>query len=477
MNKNVHFLEETIISNDNKKIYDMKFINENLLTICDISGAIHYYSINENLNSKLLKTLQLFSPEDENSLFTIDHLSNMTLVGTSKGDLLLLNNEKKIFHYNINKNSNNNSISKCLFINENLYSIGDSNGKIKIYDIRLNKIIKNYEEQSEEITDIVYSEIKENYILSSSIDGTLAVYDIRQKKIYALSDCIEEEINKLQIMKNSNKILAATSEGYIEIFNWGWFGDFKDRIKGHPQSVLSMDKYDENLVISGCEDGGIRICSVVPKGIRGIISNKNNIIIDNEEFNEVNCIQVLNNGLIASLSNISFVKIFDGRNINFSKIYQNSNEDNESDYEDSEDNYEESDSKEKNEVKNKENKNFITEDNIPEISDDKIEEYEEEEEDEEEEEEEEEESKNEDNRNEEKLKNDINLFESEDEQKDKSEKESENIDDNNEDRSSYSSDSSDKIKRKRKKIETLGKKRKSNSIIETERRKAFFDGL
>ena len=277
-------------------------------------------------------------------------------------------------------------------------------------------------------------------------------------------------------MKNSNKILAATSEGYIEIFNWGWFGDFKDRIKGHPQSVLSMDKYDENLVISGCEDGGIRICSVVPKGIRGIISNKNNIIIDNEEFNEVNCIQVLNNGLIASLSNISFVKIFDGRNINFSKIYQNSNEDNESDYEDSEDNYEESDSKEKNEVKNKENKNFITEDNIPELSDDKIEEYEEEEEDEEEEEEEEE-SKNEDNRNEEKLKNDINLIESEDEQKDKSEKESENVDDNNEDRSSYSSDSSDKIKRKRKKIETLGKKRKSNSIIETERRKAFFDGL
>ena len=117
------------------------------------------------------------------------------------------------------------------------------------------------------------------------------------------------------------------------------------------------------------------------------------------------------------------------------------------------------------------------EDNIPEISDDKIEEYEEEEEDEEEEEEEEEESKNEDNRNEEKLKNDINLIESEDEQKEKSEKERENVDDNNEDSSSYSSDSSDKIKRKRKKIETLGKKRKSNSIIETERRKAFFDGL
>ena len=324
MNKNVHFLEETIISNDNKKIYDMKFINENLLTICDISGAIHYYSINENLNSKLLKTLQLFSPEDENSIFSIDHLSNMTLVGTSKGDLLLLNKEKKIFHNNINKNSNNNSISKCLFINENLYSIGDSNGKIKIYDIRLNKIIKNYEEQSEEITDIVYSEIKENYILSSSIDGTLAVYDIRQKKIYALSDCIEEEINKLQIMKNSNKILAATSEGYIEIFNWGWFGDFKDRIKGHPQSVLCMDKYDENLIISGCEDGGVRICSVYPKGVRGIICDKDKVNIPNEIFNEVNCVCVSKDKcFICSCCNISFVKIYDCRNVDFSKIYTN----------------------------------------------------------------------------------------------------------------------------------------------------------
>ena len=128
----------------------------------------------------------------------------------------------------------------------------------------------------------------------------------------------------MEIVKNSNNILASTSEGYIEIFNWGWFGDFKDRIKGHPQSVLCMEKYDENLIISGCEDGGVRICSVNPKGVRGIICDKEKVNIDNEEFNEVNCVSVSKDHFfICACCNISFVKVYDCRNVNFSKIYKN----------------------------------------------------------------------------------------------------------------------------------------------------------
>ena len=518
MNKNVHFLPEITISNNNKRIYDMQFINENILSISDISGAIHYYTLNENSNPKLTKTLQLYKREEENSIFSIDNISDMTIAGSSKGDIIILKNEKKIKTFNINKhNKENQSISKCIFLNENLYTYGDSSGQIIIKDIRTDKIIKSYQEQSEEITDIVHTELKDNFILSSSIDGTLGVYDIRQKKIFALSDCIEEEINSLEIVKNSNNILASTSEGYIEIFNWGWFGDFKDRIKGHPQSVLCMDKYDENLIISGCEDGGVRICSVCPKGVRGIICDKEKVTIDNEEFNEVNCICVSKDkSFICSCCNISFVKVYDCRNIDFSKIYPNpkdeefnesfNSENDEDKIENESENYDDDDfnsdedegsenesdnesekislskkkmRENKNEVKGNINlKNRkINEDDIPDISDEIIDEEENEDEDEEEENEEsekndkyEKEESKEYEKNE-KLNNDINLIESENEEK------SNDKDESSDDDSSISDDSSKKKKKKSKKIKTLGKKRKSNNLIETERRKAFFNDL
>ena len=390
-------------------------------------------------------------------------------------------------------------------------------------------------EQSEEITDIVHTELKDNFILSSSIDGTLGVYDIRQKKIFALSDCLEEEITSLEIVKNSNNILASTNEGYIEIFNWGWFGDFKDRIKGHPQSVLCMDKYDENLIISGCEDGGVRICSVYPKGVRGIICDKDKVNIPNELFNEVNCVCISKDKcFICSCCNISFVKIYDCRNVDFSKIYTNlreedfeeslnSKNENKSDFDsesdddekENEDNEIESndedlvseEDKESDDNNNKEGsdndnkkkgnninkkkikdnkkedkgnikliKRKINENDIPDISEEIIEDEENEEDDENEEDEEnvedEDDEKEDNNINEnmEKLNNDINLIESENGEKNNDKDES------SDDDSSMSSDSSKK-KKKSKKIKTLGKKRKSNNLIETERRKAFFNDL
>ena len=165
MNKNVHFLPEKTISNNDKKIYDMQFITENILSTSDISGAINYYTLNENTSPKLIKNIQLYNPEDENSIFSIDTISDKTISGSSKGDITILKNEKKIKTFNINTNNKEkNSISKCIFLNENLYSFGDTSGKIIIKDIRTDKTIKSYMEQSEEITDIVHTELKDNFI-------------------------------------------------------------------------------------------------------------------------------------------------------------------------------------------------------------------------------------------------------------------------------------------------------------------------
>ena len=209
------------------------------------------------------------------------------------------------------------SVSKIQFINENLFAAGDNEGKVSIFDIRTNKKIISLKEQVEEITQLAHCEEHEHFLLSSSIDGSLAVYDLRKHSLYALSDCIEEEINCMQIMKGGNKVVCGTGEGNIAIFNWDWFGDYKDRIVGNQYGVLSMDKYSENIIMTGSEDGGIRVCTIYPQGVRGIIGEKGEKKKKNKEFKDIENI-VINEKreIMVVTSNISYLKIFDMREVN-----------------------------------------------------------------------------------------------------------------------------------------------------------------
>ena len=110
-------------------------------------------------------------------------------------------------------------------------------------------------------------------IVSASGDGMLGVFDLRMKKLYAMSDHFEEDLHAVTIMKDGKKVLVATSEGIINIFTWDWFGDCNDRIVGHPGCIDTMVKYDEDIIITGCEDGLIRAVSVLPNKIVSILGD------------------------------------------------------------------------------------------------------------------------------------------------------------------------------------------------------------
>ena len=65
----------------------------------------------------------------------------------------------------------------------------------------------------------------------------------------------------------------SSSEGVINLFSWDDFGDCNDRIVGHPNCIDCMIKYDEDMVITGSEDGLIRAVSVLPNRISGILGD------------------------------------------------------------------------------------------------------------------------------------------------------------------------------------------------------------
>ena len=107
----------------------------------------------------------------------------------------------------------------------------------------------------------------------------LGVFDLRKKELYAMSDNFEEDLTSVCLQKDGKKVLAATSDGVINIFSWDFFGDCNDRIVGHPGSIDTMISYDDDIVITGCEDGLIRAVSVLPNKIISILGDP----LDNDD--------------------------------------------------------------------------------------------------------------------------------------------------------------------------------------------------
>lgn len=73
------------------------------------------------------------------------------------------------------------------------------------------------------------------------------MYDIRKSnnakdKLYALSDCMEEDLTAITLIKDDKFVATSTSEGIILLFKWDWFGNSKDRILFNASTIDHMVK-------------------------------------------------------------------------------------------------------------------------------------------------------------------------------------------------------------------------------------------
>ena len=126
----------------------------------------------------------------------------------------------------------------------------------------------------------------------------------------------------MQIVKGGERVVCGIGEGNVVVFNWDWFGDFKDRIVMHPFGVLSMDKYMDNMLITGCEDGAVRVCTECPKRIRGVICGEEEEKGKYKGFDDVNYVKVSDDKkVIVCVSDVNMIKVFNVENVSFAKVY------------------------------------------------------------------------------------------------------------------------------------------------------------
>jgi len=115
-----------------------------------------------------------------------------------------------------------NPINVLKFFPNGLLASGDDEGDIKIWDLRSKTSVLTYSEQAETITDFSFNDDL-TLLLATSVDGTLGVYDLRKsetakEKLYALSDCLEEDLLSMLIVKNGKFVLCSSNEGFLNEF-------------------------------------------------------------------------------------------------------------------------------------------------------------------------------------------------------------------------------------------------------------------
>jgi WD40 repeat protein len=170
--------------------------------------------------------------------------------------------------------------------------------------------VLSWKEQEDYISAIQPSQ-DEQTLIATSADCRLGVYDLRMNRenthlpSFRLSDDQEDELLSLQIMKHGKKVVCGTQEGVLSVFSWGTWGDCSDRFPGHPNSIDTLLKVDEDTLLTGSSDGHIRVVQVQPDKLLGVIGDDHEgFPIEKLGFNS-------NRHLVGSLTHSNFIKLWD----------------------------------------------------------------------------------------------------------------------------------------------------------------------
>lgn len=183
---------------------------------------------------------------------------------------------------------------------------GDDDGYLKLWDLRSRKSAWSPSKKICEdfISDICVDEKRPHRIIVSSGDGTLSVVDCRKNKIVCRSDDQEDDLLSVAVVKSGTKIVVGTESGVLLIFSHDQWRDQSDRFPGHPHSISTIVKVDNDTIMTGSGDGMIRLVSVQPNALLGLIGDHGTLPIERLRLSS-------NKRTLASSSYDHSVKIWD----------------------------------------------------------------------------------------------------------------------------------------------------------------------
>mmetsp|Transcript_22499 Transcript_22499/g.32854 ORF Transcript_22499/g.32854 Transcript_22499/m.32854 type:complete len:389 (-) Transcript_22499:160-1326(-) len=270
-----------------EQVFDLKFHpHADIVAAGLINGRVNVYRYSANGPSDMVLELSHhqsscrgieFDSEGQR-LFSVSSDRSWSCVDTTGNVIAFYENAHQV------------PINKCLLLDNNCLTTGDDSGCVKIWDVRTNSEVSTFHVQEDYISGFSFNS-DASTLLCTSGDATLCAYDIRKRltktssstttsNAVKQSDAQESEIHSVEILKHGRKVICGTQDGVILIFSWGRWGDCSDRFPGHPQTVDCMLKVDESTVITGSSDGLLRVVSIHPNKILGVIGDHDDFPVE-----------------------------------------------------------------------------------------------------------------------------------------------------------------------------------------------------
>ncbi|XP_020270192.1 WD repeat-containing protein 55 [Asparagus officinalis] len=164
------------------------------------------------------------------------------------------------------------AVNRLVNLTETTIASGDDEGCIKVWDTRQRACCNSFEADEDLVSETTYisdmTYVPDSMqLLASSGDGTLSLCSLRKNKVQTRSEFAEDALLSVVTMKNGRKVVCGAESGAMLLYSWGHLEDCSDRFLGHSQSVDKLLKLDEDTVISGSDDGLIRLVGILPNKI------------------------------------------------------------------------------------------------------------------------------------------------------------------------------------------------------------------
>ncbi|KAG9457660.1 hypothetical protein H6P81_002168 [Aristolochia fimbriata] len=158
------------------------------------------------------------------------------------------------------------ALSRLINLAETTFASGDDDGCIKVWDTRLRTCCNTFIAHEEYVSDMSFVS-DSMQLLGTSGDGTLSICNLRKNKVQSRSEFSEDELLSIVVMKNGRKVVCGSQTGALFLYSWGYFKDWSDSFRGPSTSIDALLKLDEDTLISGSEDGVIRLIGILPNRI------------------------------------------------------------------------------------------------------------------------------------------------------------------------------------------------------------------
>ncbi|CAH1117488.1 unnamed protein product [Phaedon cochleariae] len=250
-------------------VTDISFHPHNdILAVASIVGDILIYKYS-NVENTLTNTLEVHTKACRDIEFS--H-SGELLFSTSKDKSIMISDVESGKLMRFYESSHDVPVYCLTVIDEHLFSTGDDDGTVKLWDLRQkdDRQIYNTKKNEDFISDIITDESRK-YLICSSGDGSLTSIDLRNRKIHMQSEEYEEELTCLGLFRTGTKLVSGSSTGKLYMYNWEEFGLHSDAFPGPKTAVNALVPITENIVVIACEDGNLRATHLFPHRHLGIV--------------------------------------------------------------------------------------------------------------------------------------------------------------------------------------------------------------